>query len=87
MIVCAHNERRTLEELLPRLLDQRFAPYEVVVADDRSTDGTAEFFSDPDNAPLASGRSDRGVSRARSAEEVRADPGDRGGALRPPAAY
>ena len=43
VIVCAHNERTNLESLLPILLHQRFTPYEVIVADDRSTDGTREL--------------------------------------------
>ena len=43
VVVCAHNERENLERLLPRLLNQRFTPYEVVIADDRSSDDTAAF--------------------------------------------
>ena len=43
IIVCAHNECHNLAVLLPILLRQRFACYEIVVADDCSTDGTDEF--------------------------------------------
>ena len=45
VVVCAHNERTNLEKLLPLLLHQRFAPYEIIVADDSSTDGTQEFLA------------------------------------------
>ena len=46
VIVCAHNERKNLETLLPHLLGQQFAPYEIVIVDDTSTDGTRAFLSD-----------------------------------------
>ena len=45
MIVCAHNERENLEELLPLLLRQRFGRFEIVIADDASGDGTYEFLT------------------------------------------
>ena len=43
VIVCAHNERENLMELLPLLNDQNCPAFEVLVMDDRSTDGTTDF--------------------------------------------
>ncbi len=43
VIVCAWNELENLRELLPMLEDQDYPLYEVLVIDDRSTDGTEEF--------------------------------------------
>ena len=46
IIVCAHNERTNLSVLLPILLSQRYAPYEVIVADDASEDGTQQMIAE-----------------------------------------
>ncbi len=43
VIVCARNERENLEKFLPAILDQDYPNFEVVVVDDGSWDGTAEF--------------------------------------------
>lgn len=43
VIVCAWNERENLDELLPFLDRQIYPNYEVIVMDDRSTDGTREW--------------------------------------------
>ena len=43
VIVCAHNEIKNLKNLIPKLLKQAHANYEVVVVDDRSTDGSYEY--------------------------------------------
>jgi poly-beta-1,6-N-acetyl-D-glucosamine synthase len=40
VIVCAHNESQNLRSLLPRLLEQDYPHFEVLVVDDRSTDYT-----------------------------------------------
>lgn len=40
IIVCAHNESQNLRKLLPRLLEQEYPNFEVLVVDDRSTDYT-----------------------------------------------
>ena len=42
VVVAAHNEADTLPVLLDALADQTHAPFEVVVVDDRSMDGTTE---------------------------------------------
>ncbi len=46
IIVCAWNERDNLEELLPLLDNQDYPEYEVLVLDDRSTDGSEEFLQE-----------------------------------------
>lgn len=43
IIICAHNERSNLEELLPRLYEQKYKNFEIVVVDDYSNDGTIDF--------------------------------------------
>lgn len=43
VIVAAHNEERHLGECLASLASQTWAPLEVIVADDGSTDGTARI--------------------------------------------
>jgi len=43
VIVCAHNELNNLQELLPLLLKQQYPKLQIVVVDDRSTDGTLDY--------------------------------------------
>jgi cellulose synthase/poly-beta-1,6-N-acetylglucosamine synthase-like glycosyltransferase len=43
IIVCAWNELENLHTLLPLLDDQVYPDFEILVMDDRSTDGTKEF--------------------------------------------
>ncbi|MBC6607102.1 glycosyltransferase [Hymenobacter sp. BT188] len=44
VVVCAHNELENLRRLLPLLIQQDYpAGFEVILVDDRSTDGTASF--------------------------------------------
>ena len=42
IIVCAHNEWKNLEQLIPALLGQDYPHFEVVIVDDGSWDGTAD---------------------------------------------
>ena len=44
VIVCAHNELENLKRLIPIILAQEYANFELIIADDRSTDGSFEFF-------------------------------------------
>lgn len=43
IVVCAWNEFDNLTELLPILANQTYPDYEVIIVDDRSTDGSGEF--------------------------------------------
>lgn len=43
VVVCAHNELANLTELLPLLNAQQYPEFEVLVMDDRSTDGTDTY--------------------------------------------
>lgn len=62
VVVAAYNERETIEEILGRIAAAEPADKEVVVVDDGSSDGTAEFlrsvaggettFRDPDGEPM-----------------------------------
>jgi glycosyltransferase involved in cell wall biosynthesis len=46
IIVCAHNERENLKKLIPELLNQKYRDFELIIADDRSNDGSFDYFSD-----------------------------------------
>ncbi len=43
VVICARNEARTLEDLIPRLMQQDHREFEVVVVNDRSDDDTWEI--------------------------------------------
>jgi cellulose synthase/poly-beta-1,6-N-acetylglucosamine synthase-like glycosyltransferase len=43
VVICARNEARNLERLIPQLMDQDHQEFEVVVVNDRSEDDTWEF--------------------------------------------
>lgn len=46
VIVCARNEIANLGQYLPTLMTQNYPEYEVIVVNDRSWDGTAEFLEE-----------------------------------------
>jgi biofilm PGA synthesis N-glycosyltransferase PgaC len=43
VIVCAHNELSNLEKLIPAIFQQEYPQFELVVVDDRSSDGSDDF--------------------------------------------
>lgn len=43
IIIAAHNEIDNLKELIPKLQKQSYPDFEIIIANDRSTDGTKEF--------------------------------------------
>ncbi len=43
VIVCAHNEKENLMRLLPALYAQNYKRFEIVIVNDRSTDGTLDY--------------------------------------------
>ena len=43
IIVCAHDEEENLNELIPKLLSQRYPVFEVIIVNDRSNDGTYDY--------------------------------------------
>ena len=45
IIICAKNEQKNLEKFLPRILDQDYPEFEVVVVNDSSSDNTEELLS------------------------------------------
>ncbi len=46
IIVCAKNEAANLENFVPKLLEQDYANFEIVLIDDSSTDGTLKIIED-----------------------------------------
>ncbi len=45
VVIAAHNEEKNLQKLLPVLLAQDYPDFEVIIANDRSTDGTANIIA------------------------------------------
>jgi len=44
ILVCAHDEEENLKELIPLLLNQQYgAPFEIIIVNDRSNDGTYDL--------------------------------------------
>lgn len=43
IIICAHNELDNLRQLLPKLYSQKYSRFEIVVVEDRSSDGSLDF--------------------------------------------
>lgn len=43
VVIAAHNERGNLKELIPLILTQRYPDFEIIIADDRSTDGSEDL--------------------------------------------
>jgi len=43
VVVCAHDEESNLRELVPRLMQQDYPDFEVIVVEDRSNDGTFDY--------------------------------------------
>lgn len=43
VIVCAHNEHANLEKLIPAIFQQDYPQFELLVVDDRSSDGSDDF--------------------------------------------
>ena len=46
IVVCARNELDNLHELIPLLVSQQYPTFEVLVMDDRSTDGSDDFLEE-----------------------------------------
>lgn len=46
VVVAARNEERTVRALLDSLIDQTYRPYEIVLVDDDSSDGTLTIFEE-----------------------------------------
>ena len=46
IIICAKNEEENLKQFLPRVLEQDYPEFEVVVVNDCSTDGTEQLLSE-----------------------------------------
>jgi len=46
VIVCARDEKKNLQRLIPLLSEQNYPDYELVIVNDRSTDGSFEYLSE-----------------------------------------
>ena len=45
IIICSHNELSNLRRLIPKLVSQEYQSFEVIIVDDRSSDGTTEWLN------------------------------------------
>ncbi|MDN4166551.1 glycosyltransferase [Cytophagales bacterium LB-30] len=53
VIVCAHDEEENLKHLLPRLYEQEYPEFEIIIVNDRSNDGTYDLLREESkNQPL-----------------------------------
>ena len=43
VVICAHDEEENLRRLLPKLYNQQYPEYEIIVVEDRSNDGTYDL--------------------------------------------
>jgi len=43
VIICAFNELENLKKLIPKLLSQSYATFEIIIVNDQSTDGSYEY--------------------------------------------
>ncbi|TKC10772.1 glycosyltransferase [Pedobacter polaris] len=46
VVICARNESENLQQFLPSILHQEYPDFEVIVVNDRSWDGTADFLKE-----------------------------------------
>jgi glycosyltransferase involved in cell wall biosynthesis len=46
IIICAHNELENIQKIIPVFLGQNYAPFELLIVDDRSEDGTYEYLDE-----------------------------------------
>lgn len=46
VVVCAHNELENLQRLIPHLLKQRYEDFEIIMVNDRSTDGSKAYLEE-----------------------------------------
>ncbi len=46
VVICARNEYSNLKKNIPKILEQKYHDYEVVLVDDRSTDGTRRLLKE-----------------------------------------
>ena len=66
VIIPTHNRRHTLERALTSVVQQRHPAHEIIVVDDGSTDGTADWLRSAWPAVTLLEQDNRGVSAARN---------------------
>lgn len=49
VVICAHDEEANLRNLLPKLYNQQYPEYEIIVVEDRSNDGTYDLLLEETN--------------------------------------
>ncbi len=67
VIIPTFNRRQTLDRAIDSILSQTYQPYEIIVVDDGSTDGTADWLSANYSSLQIIQQSNKGVSSARNA--------------------
>ena len=66
VIIPTFNRRQTLDRAIDSILSQTYQPYEIIVVDDGSTDGTADWLSANYSSLQIIQQSNKGVSSARN---------------------
>lgn len=46
VVICSHNEAENLKKLIPKLFEQNYPLFEIIIVDDRSQDGTFALLED-----------------------------------------
>ena len=67
VVIPTYNRKHTLPRALDSVLAQSYQPFEIIVIDDGSTDGTANWFSNNYPSIQSISQSNQGVSAARNA--------------------
>lgn len=67
IVICCHNRRSYLEQTLKSVLSQNYAPVEIIILDDGSTDGTDELVARYGNKVRYQWQHQQGIAAARNA--------------------
>jgi len=66
IVICCHNRRDYLEQTMESVFAQTYAPVEIIVMDDGSTDGTSELMAGYGNRIRYARQESQGIAAART---------------------